>query len=409
MQHDFDDFAISLAKGQSRRGTLKQLLLGAIGVPAVVLGGVGKSEAEAQGNGAMIGGGAKKKKHRKKHKNNKNRNRDHKKVTLCQNGQTIKVNKKSKKKFLRQGATPGACQDTPACVPDANPCAGRVCGSVDNGCGAEVACGECTLPDICDNNTGQCGCTPTQNPCGDRVCGTVDNGCGEQVPCGTCTPPETCDNGSGQCVCIPIDNPCGDRICGSVDNGCGTAVQCGENSGDCPAAPVCNSAGICGNDGQCTYAIADADIGSPCGQDDAGICVKTGDGSGSCVLANNGSESCIGADPCGEVNPPRQCAESNPWGQGDCGCYSTTEEGGICLRRVTSGPNAFTYPYSAVGCFGTGTRPGCNVSSDCAAGSVCAPLDELGTAEGTCCPGYEGFRGACIQVATDICTAPLPN
>lgn len=434
MQHELDDLAISLANGQSRRGTLKQLLLGAIGIPAVTLGGLGVSDAEA-------------KKH--KHKNKKNKNK--KKVTLCHSGQTIKVSKKAKKKHLKHGDTLGPCQ-TPGCDPEANPCgnrvcgsvtnncnqqidcgectspeicdnttgqcgctpnqnpcAGRECGTVDDGCGNPVQCGSCISPEICDNNSGQCGCTPIQNPCDGRVCGTVDNGCGEPIECGTCTSPDTCDNDSGQCVCIPIDNPCGDRICGSVDNGCGASVQCGANNGDCPAAPDCNSAGICSNDGQCTYAIADVDVGSPCGQDDAGICVKNGDGSGSCVLANNGTETCIGADPCGEVTPPRQCATSNPWGQGDCGCYSTTEEGGICLRRITSGPNAFTYPFSAVGCFGTGTRPGCNASSDCAAGSVCAPLDELGTAEGTCCPGYEGFRGACVQVATDICTAPLPN
>ncbi|MFN8662089.1 MAG: hypothetical protein U0075_09380 [Thermomicrobiales bacterium] len=437
MQREFDDLAVSLATGQSRRGTLKKLLLGAVGIPAVAVGTLGLPGAEA-----------KKKKHKHKHKNKK-------KVTLCHNGQTITVSKKAKKKHLKHGDTLGPC-NTPACTPDTNPCGNRECGSVDNGCGVDVSCGECTAPEICNSNTGQCGCTPDQDPCGGRECGSVDDGCGQQVACGpnggacsgsdtcnnagqcvctpdpnacagrecgsvddgcgtpvqcgTCTSPETCDAGTGQCVCVPNPDACSGRECGSVDNGCGQQVQCGVNNGDCPTAPECNSAGICDNGtGQCTYTIAGAEIGSPCGLNDTGICVQNGDGSGTCVATNDGSETCIGADPCGEENPPRQCATSNPWGQGDCGCYSTTEAGGLCLRRITSGPNAFTYPYSAVGCFGTETRRGCNVSSDCAAGSVCAPLDALGTGTGTCCPGYDGFRGACIQVATDICTAPMPN
>jgi hypothetical protein len=390
MQRDFDDLARDMAAGQTRRGTLKQLLLGAVGIPVAALGSLELSKAEA--------------------KNNNNKDKDKKKkVTLCHNGQTITVSKNAKKKHLRHGDTIGPCQDTPACTPETNPCGNRKCGTVDNGCGIQVPCGQCTDPQICNNNTGQCGCTPDQNPCGNRKCGSVDNGCGQQETCGSnngaCTGTDTC-TATGECICTPIQNPCGDRVCGTVDNGCGTQVQCGADNGNCPVAPACNSAGNCGNDGLCTYTIADAAIGSPCGQADTGVCVQNADGSGSCIITNNGTESCIGADPCGEVNAPRQCATSNPWGQGDCGCYSTTEEGGICLRRITSGPNAFTYPFSAVGCFGTTVRPACNSSADCASGSVCAPLDELGTSSGTCCAGYEGFRGACIQVATDICTAP---
>ena len=37
-----------LAGGQSRRGTLKQLLRGAVGIPAVAIGGMSLSEAEAK-------------------------------------------------------------------------------------------------------------------------------------------------------------------------------------------------------------------------------------------------------------------------------------------------------------------------------------------------------------------------
>lgn len=303
MRRDFDDLAVSLATGQSRRGTLKKLLLGAIGVPAVTVGVLGLSEAEA-----------------KKKKKNKNKNKK-KKVTLCQNGQTIKVPQKAKKKRLQQGATVGPCQDTPGCVPNANPCAGRECGSVDNGCGTPVQCGDCTDPEICDNNTGQCGCTPDNNPCDGRECGTVDdgcgtpvscgtcsgtdtcnasglcictpdpnacagrecgsvdNGCGQQVSCGECTSPETCDS-TGQCTCTPIQNPCAGRECGAVDDGCGALVVCGPDNGDCPAATECVDAGVCNtNTGQCSF--ADKADNTPCGMNkcnrtcQSGVCTNT--------------------------------------------------------------------------------------------------------------------------------------
>ncbi len=84
-----------------------------------------------------------------------------KKATLCLDGQTIQASKKKKKKFLKSGATPGACPP-PVCTPN---CPGTACGGND-GCGGICGCGAgslchagfcraCTV--TCNGNGGACG------------------------------------------------------------------------------------------------------------------------------------------------------------------------------------------------------------------------------------------------------------
>ena len=73
--------------------------------------------------------------------------------------------------------------------------------------------------------------------------------------------------------------PCGDRVCGTVDDGCGTPVQCGADNGNCPAAAECKAAGVCGNDGQCSY--PDEPDNTPCHMNkcthtcQSGVCTDT--------------------------------------------------------------------------------------------------------------------------------------
>ncbi|MFT4040825.1 MAG: right-handed parallel beta-helix repeat-containing protein [Thermomicrobiales bacterium] len=83
-----------------------------------------------------------------------------KKVTLCLNGQTLKVPKKKRGSLQRQGATAGACT---ACVAS---CAGKPCGA-DDGCG------------------GECGC-PAGQVCGAGVCQACNVVCapGDPAACG---------------------------------------------------------------------------------------------------------------------------------------------------------------------------------------------------------------------------------
>ncbi|MDQ2652136.1 MAG: hypothetical protein M3Z20_03735 [Chloroflexota bacterium] len=82
-----------------------------------------------------------------------------KKVTLCLNGQTIKVPKKKRGSYASQGATAGACGSGP-CV---GSCDGKACGAND-GCGGTCGCpaGQVCAAGSCRTCTITCNGTPTE-------------------------------------------------------------------------------------------------------------------------------------------------------------------------------------------------------------------------------------------------------
>jgi hypothetical protein len=124
----FDHLARTFARTSTRRrfsGTLAALGLGSL----VSLRVLGADEAEAKKKG--------------------------KKVTVCHNGQTIKVRKRALKKHLRHGDTRGECPIVdPQCVPDCvGPLGPKACGA--DGCGG--TCGDChPLLPICNSVTFTC-------------------------------------------------------------------------------------------------------------------------------------------------------------------------------------------------------------------------------------------------------------
>lgn len=143
-----------------------------------------------------------------------------KKVTLCLNGQTVKVKKKKKSSFLRQGATPGAC---PACTPATCAAQGRVCGPLADGCGRTLTCGTCKTNDdpSCRSN-GTCGpcfgvCPPGCPLCANRSDGgttcasTIDTfscvACATDADCPetrpTCVSTSTTREGAGVTQSLP--------------------------------------------------------------------------------------------------------------------------------------------------------------------------------------------------------------
>ncbi len=72
----------------------------------------------------------------------------------------------------------GQCETT--CTPD---CTNKVCG--DDGCGG--SCGTCT-EGTCNNDSGQCETICTPSTCDDlsAQCGSIDDGCGTMLECGDC-------------------------------------------------------------------------------------------------------------------------------------------------------------------------------------------------------------------------------
>ena len=135
-RNSFDELSRTLANGSTRRQFGR--LLGALGLTTVVgVGVLGRDEASARKHG-------------------KGQKKGNKKVTVCRNGQTLRVAKRALKKQLRQGATRGECQIVPEeqCVPDCTTVFGpKHCG--DDGCGG--TCGTCpfVLP-ICNPITFTC-------------------------------------------------------------------------------------------------------------------------------------------------------------------------------------------------------------------------------------------------------------
>ena len=98
-----------------------------------------------------------------------------KKITLCLDGQTIKVKKRNfQQKF--PGATVGSC---PSCIPITTCAAqGRVCGPLDDGC-STLICGECGTGDTPScRDTGVCAacfsvCPPACDRCANRSDGAT--------------------------------------------------------------------------------------------------------------------------------------------------------------------------------------------------------------------------------------------
>jgi len=433
----FDRIVVSLADGLSRRSTLRKLLagVGVLAIPgAAALTGLGDAEASAKRKNKN------KDKDKSKAKNKKKKRRQN---ALADHDGSVKSQPTAQESCWRAGAciagkganvsqcnlqgyAPTATLNCTGCnVSRANLRGARLEGANFTRANLSGSClVDATFANaIFANNTNLANAIFCRTTMPD---GTVNNsGCGKATACcatcietgkacgpgigGSCCGGGTCTQGICKATCIPDPGVCAGRVCGTATDKCGNVHTCGKHDGACPPSKLpCNSLGTCdAKTGQCTYTIdtVNDETGSPCGADDNGVCVRKQDDTGSCIITKPGASICIGADPCGEATPPIQCATSNGYGVGDCGCYSTIEDGGICLRRITSGQNAFTYPYSAVACTSLATRPGCNSSADCGVGRVCAPLDKLGHSQHVCCAGYQGFRGFCVQVATDMCTA----
>lgn len=189
----FDAIAQSLAYSRDRRGMVRLLTGSALG--GLVLAGT--SEADAK---------------RKKKK----------KVTLCLNGQTIKVKKNKQNDLLDQGATLGECPVSPP--PPANTCSD----GIQNGKETDVDCGGGSCP--------RCGvgkkCT-SRNDCQTALCvGGVCKSCVNGGDCGLDT------DGSSNCACRDSRNVPGMRYCSNLNGG--TSFP-GDSCNNCTASQGCTA------------------------------------------------------------------------------------------------------------------------------------------------------------------------
>ena len=87
-----------------------------------------------------------------------------------------------------------------------------------------------------------CTCEPTTCSAAGAMCGSIPDGCGHTLDCGNNCPPGTACSGN-QCVCVP---QCSGKQCGS--DGCGGTCGTCPNGGACTAGKcpkVCTCSGSC--------------------------------------------------------------------------------------------------------------------------------------------------------------------
>src|ERR1039457_2541036 len=278
----------------------------------------------------------------------------------------------------------GLCKGDSSCTPltaCTNGTAYNYCGTVGDGCGGSLACSSvCSVGQTCDTTTGLCKggstCTPMTactNGTAYNYCGTVGNGCGGSLACGNdCATGQVCDATTGLCKggtsCTPITactKGTAYNYCGTVGNGCGGSLACGS---DCAAGQVCDTTrGLCKGDSSCTPLTA-------CTNGTAfNYCGQIGDGCG-------GSLSCSTICGTGKV-----CDTVKGVCKGDASCTALTctlaNGGQYCGGPIGDGCG------SSITCNGA-----CPAKTTCQ-GNVCACNDGLRCQVATCTTGSTTITG----------------
>jgi len=167
----------------------------------------------------------------------------------------------------------GLCKGDNTCTPLAscsNGTAFNYCGTIGDGCGSTFTCStHCGTGKTCEVATGLCkgdsSCTPLAscaNGTAFNYCGTIGDGCGGSLACGNdCAASQICDTATGLCkgdsTCSPLaacTNGTAFNYCGVIGNGCGSSIPC---STDCGAGKVCDtSKGLCKGDNNCVPVVS---------------------------------------------------------------------------------------------------------------------------------------------------------
>ena len=251
------------------------------------------------------------------------------------------------------------------------PAGGRLCGTFGDGCGHVVACGACpdgsacgaNKPYVCPGKPGMTGCVPqTCDVAGGRFCGTVGDGCGGTLACGDCPTGQVCGaNVPNLCApnpasCMPITcNTAGGQYCGKIGNGCGKPLDCGA----CPAGQSCGGSGVanlCGAPaGSCTPLVCSNPGGQYCG--------TIGDTCGKTIDCG----ACPAGKTCGGAGVPGVCGVP----AGSCTALTCTPAGGNYCGKIgdTCGKTIDCGACPAGKECGTGASAGV-----CVAAAGCAPI-----------------------------------
>ena len=233
--------------------------------------------------------------------------------------------------------TPGSGPST--CVARTCASANANCGPVADGCGGLLECGTCAsgttcggggVPSRCGSGGGLDGglCVPRTCASASANCGPVADGCGALLACGDCTGGATCGGGGvpSRCgagggldagLCVRRTCATAGADCGPVSDGCGGILDCGM----CAGANTCGGGGVASRCGTtpCTRRTC-ASVGANCG--------PVADGCGGLLDCGN----CVAPQTCGGGGTPSVCGSSST----PPGCT------GLCLRRASCAPGVVT-------------------------------------------------------------------
>lgn len=238
------------------------------------------------------------------------------------------------------GGGPGGCKP--------KTCAGlkAECGSVADGCGKVLECGECeegsfcgiVEHNVCTDPDSLCVPIAKDVACAGKECGKEGDGCQGFYECGACPggqacgvlAPFQCDDeltpgggGGGSFSCVPLtpEQACDGKQCGRAFDGCGATdehiIDCSQVNGGCGAnewcgiqeAFQCSSAPTGGCDPEATC----ADLGWGCGMA-VDACGNVFDCDAEGLTCDPLTEACIGG-----VDTPARCiAGDGSGGSMDC-------------------------------------------------------------------------------------------
>ncbi len=276
------------------------------------------------------------------------------------------------------------------CVPKTCEQLDAECGSVSNGCGGVLSCGECAEGEycgilehnVCTNPDSLCVPIEKAVACEGKACGKEGDGCQGFYECGTCDDGQVCgaitpfqcdqavalgDGGDTQFTCAPLsaEQACEGKQCGKTFDGCGATDEhifdCGEVNGGCAADEWCgiSEAFQCsqapGND--CDEQATCASLGWGCGVA-VDACGNVFDCAEEGLTCDPATETCVGG-----VDAPAQCVSGEGGGPASncevCDAIPTTcdapEDTKLTGRVITPGkdaddaanqvgvPNAFVY------------------------------------------------------------------
>jgi hypothetical protein len=237
--------------------------------------------------------------------------------------------------------TPGVCgKGSITCMPlTCTPTGGRFCGKIGDGCGHTLDCAGCpdggvcgaNKPNICPGKMGMPGCVPgTCDAQGGRFCGSIGDGCGGTLTCGDCPAGQVCGAGTAG-VCAPNPATCtpitcttvGGQFCGKIGDGCGKTLDCP----NCPTGQTCGGAGtpnVCGAPaGTCTALACSTPGGKYCG--------PIGDGCGKALDCG----ACPAGQTCGGAGVPGVCGVT----PGTCTALTCTPANGNYCGKIGDGCN----------------------------------------------------------------------